>query len=101
MKYNTLEYGRAVASLLLAGCFCAAFLVRCASINNNLTGGPKDTLPPVILRMDPDNFTTRYPLTGSNRKIYVEFDEFVQLKDQQKEFFTSPQKKKKPQLSIS
>ncbi len=100
MKYNTLEYGRAVASLLLAGCFCAAFLVRCASINNNLTGGPKDTLPPVILRMDPDNFTTRYPLTGSNRKIYVEFDEFVQLKDQQKEFFTSPQMKKKPQLSI-
>lgn len=100
MKRPTFEYGRAVASLLLAGCFCAAFLVRCASINNNLTGGPKDTLPPVILRMDPDNFSTRYPITGPNRKIYVEFDEFVQLKDQQKEFFTSPQMKKKPQLTI-
>jgi len=89
-----------LCSLAVAGCFCTAFLVRCASINNNLTGGPKDTLPPVILRMDPDNFTTEYPLTGANRKIYVEFDEFVQLKDQQKEFFTSPQMKKKPQLSI-
>lgn len=100
MKNDTFQYGRVLASLALAGCFCAAFLVRCASINNNLTGGPKDTLPPVILSMDPDNFSTRYPLTGSNRKIYIEFDEFVQLKDQQKEFFTSPQMKKKPQLSI-
>ena len=44
----------------------------------------------------PDNFTTNF----TARKIYVTFDEFVQLKDQQKEFFTSPQMKKKPQLSI-
>ncbi len=100
MKNGTLRYERLLCSLAVAVCFCAAFLVRCASINNNLTGGPKDTLPPVIINMEPGNFTTNYPLTGSNRKIYVEFDEFVQLKDQQKEFFTSPQMKKKPQLSI-
>lgn len=42
--------------------------------------------------MLPDNFTTNF--TAS--KIYVTFDEFVQLKDQQKEFFTSPQMKKNP-----
>ena len=27
-------------------------------------------------------------------RIYITFDEYVQLKDQQKEFFTSPQLKK-------
>ena len=75
--------------------FCPAFLWRCATVMN-LEGGPIDTLPPVIVSMLPDNFTTTF--TAS--KIYVTFDEFVQLKDQQKEFFTSPQMKKKPQLSI-
>lgn len=100
MKNGTIRYGRMLCSLAVAGCFCIAFLARCATVNNNITGGPKDTLPPVILRMDPDNFATEYPTTGSNRKIYIEFDEFVQLKDQQKEFFTSPQMKKKPTLTI-
>ena len=75
--------------------FCPAFLWRCATVMN-LEGGPIDTLPPVIVSMLPDNFTTNF----TARKIYVTFDEFVQLKDQQKEFFTSPQMKKKPQLSI-
>lgn len=74
--------------------FASAFLSRCASILNP-TGGPKDTLPPVIVAMTPDNFSTNRPLTGHG-KIYIEFDEFVQIKDQQKEFFTSPQMKKKP-----
>ena len=61
--------------------------------------GPRDTLPPVIVNMTPDNFSTDRPLVGHG-KIYIEFDEFVQLKDQQKEFFTSPQMKKKPTVTL-
>ncbi len=83
--------GRAALALL----FCTAFLWRCATIMTP-TGGPKDTLPPVITAMTPDNFTTDF----TDRKIYIEFDEFVQLKDQQKEFFTSPQMKKKPTITL-
>ena len=78
----------------LAVFFCTAFLWRCATIMTP-TGGPKDTLPPVITLMTPDNFTTNF----KDRKIYIEFDEFVQIKDQQKEFFTSPQMKKKPTIT--
>ena len=63
------------------------------------TGGPRDSLPPVIVCMTPDKFSTDRPTTGHGR-IYIEVDEFVQLKDQQKEFFTSPQMKKKPTLSV-
>ncbi len=84
----------------MVGLFCAAFAVRCANVNTNLTGGPKDSLPPVVLAMTPATHTLRYPLTGSRREIYIEFDEFVQLKDQQKEFFTSPQMKKKPTVMV-
>lgn len=76
--------------------FLPAFVVRCASMLTP-TGGPKDSLPPVITAMMPDNFTTRMK---DGTKIYIQFDEFVQLKDQQKEFFTSPAMKKKPLLTL-
>lgn len=84
--------------LLAALLFVPGFLIRCASMMTP-TGGPRDTLPPVIVAMTPDNYATNCPTTNFG-KIYVEFDEFVQLKDQQKEFFTSPQMKKKPTLTL-
>ena len=82
----------AVALILIGGIFS-----RCA---HTMTpqGGPKDTIPPVIVAMTPDNFATNVKTVGN--KIYVEFNEFVQLKDQNKEFFTSPAMKKKPILTI-
>ncbi len=75
--------------------FATAFSSRCARMMTP-EGGPKDTIAPVIVAMDPDNFATNF----TERKIYVEFDEYVQIKDQQKEFFTSPQMKKKPTISM-
>ncbi len=97
---NTIRTARLWLNALVITAFLAAFTVRCATVNNNLTGGPKDTLPPVIVSMLPDNFSTHYPTIGNNRRIYVEFNEFVQLKDQQKEFYTSPQMKKKPLVTV-
>lgn len=78
--------------------FLSAFLSRCASMMTP-SGGPRDSLPPVIVRMTPDNFAVNRPLTGHD-KIYIEFDEYVQLKDQQKEFYTSPAMKKKPTVTM-
>ncbi|MFI3282447.1 MAG: Ig-like domain-containing protein [Rikenellaceae bacterium] len=74
--------------------FVSAFFIRCASIMTP-DGGPYDTIAPVIVAMTPENYTTNF--TG--KKIYVEFDEFVKITDQSKEFFTSPQMKTKPKLS--
>lgn len=91
-KNKTIHLLRLGVALL----FLPALLVRCASMLNP-TGGPKDTLPPLITAMTPDNFTTQMK---DGTRIYIQFDEFVQLKDQQKEFFTSPSMKKKPVLSI-
>ena len=85
---------RAAVALL----FVPAFLSRCASMMTP-TGGPRDTLPPVITIMTPDNFSTGRSTT-SHEKIYIEFNEFVQIKDQQKEFFTSPAMKKKPTVTL-
>lgn len=77
--------------------FGAALLSKCASTMTP-TGGPKDTLPPVILLMEPNNFSTNID-TLHPPKIYIEFDEYVQIKDQQKELYTSPQMKKKPSVA--
>ena len=79
------------AILLLFG---GAFFSRCANIMTP-DGGPKDTIPPVIIKLDPDNFTTNFKA----KKIYIEFDEFVQIKDQNKEMFVSPAMKKLPLLT--
>lgn len=81
---------RATVALL----FLPAVLSRCASMMTP-TGGPRDSLPPVIVKMIPDNFSLNRPLVN-HEKIYIEFDEYVQIKDQHKEFYTSPAMKKKP-----
>ena len=75
-----------IAALTL---FSSAFFWRCANIGAPLWG-PKDTIPPKVMGATPAFNTTNF--TGT--RIYITFDEYVQLKDQQKEFFTSPQLKK-------
>ena len=74
--------------------FGGAFFSRCANIMTP-EGGPKDTIPPVIVKLEPGNFATNF----NAKKIYIEFNEFVQIKDQNKEMFTSPAMKKMPLIT--
>ncbi len=80
---------------LVVSFFVAGLLWRCghAAIPQ---GGPRDTLPPVVVNMTPYFGTTNF----DERRIYIEFDEYVQLKNQQAEFFTSPRMAKKPTVLI-
>ena len=75
--------------------FGGAFFSRCANIMTP-DGGPKDTLPPYIVKLVPDNFATNF----KEKKIYIEFNEYVQIKDQNKEMFVSPAMKKLPLITI-
>lgn len=75
--------------------FAGAFFSRCASIGS-LEGGPYDTLPPIITHISPMDYTTNF----KGDKVTFMFDEYIQLKNQQKEVFTSPAMKKKPLLTI-
>ncbi len=84
-----------LASAIVLLLFGGAFLSRCASIGSP-TGGPKDTLPPTIVSMTPEQNATNF----KSDRIYIAFDEYVQLKDQQKEIFTSPAMRKKPKVSL-
>ena len=93
---NTIGRVASATLMVFALIFGALLLTKCASTMVP-TGGPKDTIPPVIVFMEPDNFTTNVD-TLHPPKIYVEFDEYVQIKDQQKELYTSPAMKKKPSV---
>ena len=84
-----------LATLCVIVLFAGAFFTRCASIGTP-TGGPRDSIPPVVLGTMPELYTTHF----DNDKIYITFNEYVQLKDQQKELYTSPQMKKQPKLLL-
>ena len=56
------------------------------------SGGPRDTIPPVIVRSNPENYTTNF--TGS--EIEIRFDEYIKLKEVNKELIISPPMKYTP-----
>ena len=75
--------------------FGGAFLSRCASVGQP-SGGPRDSIAPSVVMTSPELGATNF----RGERIYIAFDEYVQLKDQQKEVYTSPAMKKKPTLSL-
>jgi len=56
------------------------------------TGGPKDTTPPKVVSYSPKNKSIQFHA----KKIDIEFDEYIQLKDLTKQFIVSPPLKHLP-----
>ncbi|MFI5451486.1 Ig-like domain-containing protein [Pedobacter sp. UC225_61] len=73
-----------------------ALIYGCASIRTP-EGGPKDTKPPKVLKMEPKNFTTNFKA----KKITIEFDEYFKLQNEFKEFSISPEQERPPILKGS
>ncbi len=86
---------RTLAKTAVVLLFLSSFLVRCANTTTP-QGGPRDTIPPVLMVATPENYSTKF----AAKRVFIEFNEYVQLKDQHKEFFTSPRMKSKPTLTI-
>lgn len=75
--------------------FGAAFFSRCAQPSVP-TGGPKDTIPPILLGVTPANFSTNF----DSREIVFRFNEYLQLKDVQKEVLFSPPFAVRPFITV-
>jgi len=58
------------------------------------TGGPKDTIAPVLVRSNPAMNSTNF----KGDKITLSFDEFITLKDYQKKLAISPPMTKNPEI---
>lgn len=73
-----------------------ALMVGCA-MKGTITGGEKDTDPPVILKSSPANYSTNY--TGNT--IVIEFDEIVRLENINEQLIISPPLKRNPAFRAS
>lgn len=69
------------------------FSHSCANTTTPPSGGPKDTIPPVIVEVVPVMGATNVPTKKT--KLYLKFNEYVQVKDA-KSLFLSPPLEKAP-----
>ncbi|WP_166960794.1 Ig-like domain-containing protein [Yeosuana marina] len=68
--------------------------INCAN-RGTPQGGDKDITPPKILKSEPENFSTNFK--GKEIKIY--FDEYIKIKDIQKQLIISPPMKTLPEIT--
>jgi len=69
--------------------------VACAQ-QGNITGGPKDVLPPKVVSSLPENYATQF----HGKQITITFNEYFSLKDINKQLVISPPMSEKPVLKI-
>lgn len=65
--------------------FIGLIIYTCAN-KGTPEGGPKDETPPEIIKTEPDNYSTNFK--GDEIKIY--FNEYIKIKDVQKQLIISP-----------
>jgi hypothetical protein len=75
--------------------FIPLFFPRCANIIPP-TGGPRDTIPPVVLNSSPQNFSTRV----AGKEIRIEFDEFIELRNINQQFIITPPQRERPEFRV-
>ena len=71
------------------------FAPSCANTSTPPSGGPKDTIPPIMEESVPLPNTTNYSIYPKKNSIILTFNEFVVLKDPASNFFVSPPLKKR------
>ncbi|SFW30604.1 Ig-like domain-containing protein [Sinomicrobium oceani] len=82
--------------VLNTGLFLFIFLtlLNCAK-RGSPTGGEKDTTPPKMVLAEPDTSSIHFKA----KKIRIYFDEYIKLKDLQKQLIVSPPMKTTPQIT--
>lgn len=82
---------RRVLYTILTGLFIVTLFPRCAKVVSP-TGGPKDTIAPVMVNSVPKFNATNY----KGNQITFEFNEYIQLKEYQQKLIISPPLSKTP-----
>ncbi len=88
-------------AIIVFGTFALMLLPKsCANTSGAPEGGPKDTIPPVLVLTHPLPNSVNHPTAKRKNTIFFEFNEYVALKDQNKNFFLSPPQAKPPVSKI-
>ncbi len=96
MKHNNL-----LNSIIVIGIFASLiFSKSCANTSTPPEGGPKDTIPPVIVEIVPPGNSLMHPLDVKHSQVSFEFDEYVALNNPNSYIFLSPPQTKPPTAKI-
>ena len=84
---------KSVSNIISAIVICIV-LSTCAN-RGTITGGEKDVEPPVITKESPENFSTNF----AEKEIRIYFNEYIKIKDVQKQLIISPPMKTQPEIT--
>ena len=76
-------------------CFLFVLALASCAKRGSITGGDKDTIAPVLKASFPKNFSTNF----NGKEIKLVFDEYVKLKNINKQLIISPPMKNQPEIS--
>ena len=85
---------RKILSNIFLASLIGLIVVNCAN-RGTPQGGPKDEDPPVIVKSEPENFTTNF----NEKEIKIYFDEYIKIKDLQKNLIISPPMDPMPEIT--
>lgn len=71
--------------LVIIVCLCGTMLISCAR-QGRPSGGPKDTIPPTVIRMNPPLGTTNF----KGDELELEFDEYIEVRGLKQELIINP-----------
>ena len=69
-------------------------LTHCAN-RGTTSGGDKDVTPPVVIKSVPENFSVNFDAT----EIKIYFDEYIKMKDLQRQLIISPPMDPEPEIT--
>lgn len=95
IRMNIFRLKYFVVFSLAVSLFYLLFFTSCANMGSP-TGGPKDSIPPVVVKTVPELRGTNYK--GSD--VRFTFDEFIQSDEVSEKLVVSPPIKKKPQIKM-
>jgi hypothetical protein len=97
LKVKMNKINIAITCILLILCAnSSVFLTGCAQIGAP-TGGPKDTIPPTLVRAAPESRTTNFP----GQRIVLQFDEYIAVEDILNNVLVSPYQPIPPVISYN
>lgn len=88
------KYGFSALAVLAGYALLALITGGCAQMGYP-TGGPKDSLPPVLIKATPEINTVNF----SGNKITLQFNEYIDIQNIQDNLLVSPLAKKNPNVS--
>lgn len=91
-----MHYNRFSLFLMIISFIVTTILYQgCASIQTP-TGGPRDSIPPKVIKETPANFTTNF----RSDEIDIQLDEYFKISNESKEFSISPAMDKNPFFKV-